>query len=199
VVEKRPEVRCSIGVEGDVEATEREIVGGMANFMTTLGDWTGLAFLAPNGRLIEALIVTFVMIGLVVWKLRQPKPDRPSTWAECIAGAVFVFALFLLMYAVVPHEFITVSDKYWNLSTSRYIIKSTTAIPFATSWNWPVSIDMQHGVRDPLVVLIYIAFFAGNIAMFVLWQKRPTVSEAAEATPVPAGRSRFGRPLKAKA
>jgi hypothetical protein len=49
------------------------------------------------------------------------------------------------------------------------------------------------------VVLIYVAFFAGNIAMFVLWQKRPTVSEAAESKPVPAGRSRFGRPLKAKA
>ena len=171
----------------------------MANFMTTLGDWFGLDFLAPNGRLIEALIVTFVMIALAVWKLRQPKPDRPTTWAEAIAGAVYVFALFLLMYAVIPHEFITVSDKYWNLSTSRYIIKSTTAVPFATSWNWPVSIDLQHGVRDPLVVVIYLIFFGLNIAAFVLWQKRPTVSEVAESTPVPAGRSRFGRPLKAKA
>ena len=179
--------------------TREEIVGGMANFTTTICGWFGLDFLAPNGRLIIALIITFVMIGLVVWKLRQPKPDRPSTWAECIAGAVFVFALFLLMYAVVPHEFITVSDKYWNLSTSRYIIKSTTAIPFAKSWNWPVSIDLQHGVRDLLVVLIYVAFFAANIAIFVLWQKRKTVSETAESTPVPAGRSRFGRPLKAKA
>lgn len=170
----------------------------MANFMTTLGDWTGLGFLAPNGRLIEALIVTFVMIGLAVWKMRQPKPDRPTTWSEAIGGATYVFALFLLMYAVIPHEFITVSDKYWNLSTSRYIIKSTTPIPFATSWNWPFSIDLQHGVRDVLVVLIYVAFFAGNIALFVLWQKRKTVSETEEATPVPAGRSRFGRPLKAK-
>ena len=33
--------------------TQEEIVGGMANFMTTLGDWFGLGFLAPNGRLIE--------------------------------------------------------------------------------------------------------------------------------------------------
>jgi hypothetical protein len=171
----------------------------MANFMTTLGDWLGLDFLAPNGRLILSLLITFVMIALVVWKLRQPKPDRPTTWAEAIAGATYVFALFLLMYAVVPHEFITVADKYWGMSTSRYIIKSTTAIPFATSWNWPISIDLQHGVRDLLVVLIYLVFFAGNIALFVLWQKRPTESEAAEATPVSAGRSRFGRPLKAKA
>jgi hypothetical protein len=139
------------------------------------------------------------MIGLTVWKLRQPKPDRPTTWAEAIAGAVFVFALFLLMYAVIPHEFLTVSDKYWKLSTNKYIIKSTTAVPFNHAWNWPISIDLQHGVRDPLVVLIYIIFFAGNIAMFVLWQKRPTVTEAAAAELKPAGTSRFGRPLKAKA
>ena len=66
---------------------------------------------------------------MVIWKLRQPKPDRPTTWAEAIGGATFVFALFLLMYAVIPHEFITVADKYWNLSTSRYLIKSTSAIP----------------------------------------------------------------------
>jgi hypothetical protein len=171
----------------------------MANLMTSIGNGLGLDFLAPNGRLIEALIVTFVMIGLAVWKLRQPKPDRPTTWAEAIGGAVYTFALFLLMYAVIPHELLTVSDKYWKLSTSRYIIKSTTAIPFNHAWNWPISIDLQHGVRDLLVVLVYVAFFAGNIAMFVLWQKRPTVSEAAAAEPKPAGRSRFGRPLKAQA
>jgi hypothetical protein len=199
VVDQRPQLRCAIDIQGDVDPTQEEIVGGMANFMTTLGDWLGIGFLAPNGRLIEALIITFVMIGGVIWKLRQPRPDRPTTWAEAIGGATYVFALFLLMYAVVPHEFITVADKYWGLSTSRYIIKSTTAIPFATSFNWPFSVDLQHGLRDPLVVVIYLIFFGLNIAAFVLWQKRPTVSEAAEAKPVPAGRSRFGRPLKAKA
>lgn len=171
----------------------------MANFMTTLGDWLGLDFLAPNGRFILSLLITFAMIVPIVVLLRRPKPDRPTTWAEAIAGSTYVFALFLMMYAVVPHEFITVADKYWGMSTSRYIIKSTTEIPFMTNWNWPFSVDLQHGVRDPLVVLIYVAFFAGNIALFVLWQKRPTESEVAEATPVPAGRSRFGRPLKAKA
>jgi len=84
-------------------STREEIVGGMANFTTTIGGLFGLDFLAPNGRLIIALIITFVMIGLVVWKLRQPKPDRPTTWAEAIGGALYTFALFLLMYAVIPH------------------------------------------------------------------------------------------------
>jgi hypothetical protein len=176
---------------------EEESCSAMPNL---LPDALGLR---ANGRLIWFTLLTFAMIGLAVYKLRQPKPDRETTWAEAMAGAVYTFALFLLMYAIVPHEFITAADKNWNWSTNQYIIKSTTAIPFMKSWNWPFSIDMQHGVRDPAVVLIYVLFFAANIAMFVLWQKRPTVSEAAEradaAPAVDAGRSRFGRPLKAKA
>ncbi len=161
-----------------------------------LPDWH---FFRPNGRLIWFTLIALVMIGLAIWRMRTPKPDRPTTWAEAMAGSLYVFALFLLTYAIIPSEFIGASDKYWGLATNRYIIKSTTPIPFMKSWNWPFSIDLQHGLRDPLVVVIYLIFFGLNIAMFVLWQKRPTVSEAAERTPVEAGTSRFGRPLKAKA
>ena len=171
----------------------------MPNVLRNIGNWTGLDFLAPNGRLIWFGLITFAMIGLAAKRMRAPKLDRETTWAEAMGGAVYVFALFLLMYAVIPHEFITVSDKYWGLSTNRYLIKSTTQIPFNHAWNWPFSIDLQHGLRDLLVVLIYIAFFGANIAMFVMWQKRSTASEAAEREPVEVGRSRFGRPLKAKA
>lgn len=167
--------------------------------MPNVLNWFGIDFLAPNGRLIWFTLITVAMVALAVRQMRKPKPDRPTTWAEAIGGAIYVFALFLLMYAIIPHEFITAADKYWGLSTNRYIIKSTTEIPFMTSWNWPFSIDLQHGVRDNVVVLIYIFFFAANIAMFVLWQKRPTMAEAAEREPVAAGKSRFGRPLKVKA
>ena len=66
------------------------------------------------------------------------------------------------------------------------------------SWNWPVSIDMQ-AVRDIVVVGIYVVFFARNIALIVKWQDRKTKTEDAEEKPVVVGRSRFGRPLKAKA
>jgi hypothetical protein len=174
----------------------------MPNVLRNLGNWLGLDFLAPNGRLIWFSLITFVMIVLVFVKMRQPKPDRPTTWAEAMAGAVYTFALFLFMYAIIPHEFITASDKYWGLSTNRYFIKSTTAVPFNKSWNWPFSVDLQHGLRDPLVVVIYLIFFGLNIAAFVMWQKRPTAAQAAEAAERPAvdaGKSRFGRPLKARA
>jgi len=64
--------------------------------------------------------------------------------------------------------------------------------------NWPFSIDMQ-AVRDVAVVVIYNIFFIANIILFVKWQDRKPKSEATEEKAVVVGRSRFGRPLKAKA
>ena len=161
-----------------------------------LPDWH---FLRPAGRLIWFSIILIILMIPVVVALRRPKSDKPTTWAQAMAGATFVFALMLLAYAIIPHEFITFSDKYLQWSKDKYVMKSTTAIPFATSWNWPTSIDMQ-AVRDVVVVGIYLVFFAVNIALIVLWQDRKTKSEDTEdEKPVVVGRSRFGRPLKAKA
>jgi hypothetical protein len=160
-----------------------------------LPDWH---FFRPAGRLIWFSVIFVVLLIPVVAALRRPKPDRPPTWAMAMGGAVYVFALMLLAYAIIPHEIIQFADSYLQWGKDKYVIKSTTAIPFATSWNWPISIDMQ-AVRDIVVVGAYGIFFAGNLLLFSLWQKRPTESEAATKEPVPAGRSRFGRPLKAKA
>lgn len=160
-----------------------------------LPDWH---FLRPAGRLIWFSLITIAMLVPVLVALRKPKSDRPTTWAQALAGSIYVFALFLLAYAVIPHEWITFADKYLQWGKDQYVTKSTTAIPFATSWNWPMSIDMQ-AVRDVVVALIYAVFFGLNIALFVLWQKRPTKSELETRAPVEVGRSRFGRPLKAKA
>jgi hypothetical protein len=160
-----------------------------------LPDWH---FFRPAGRLIWFSIVLVVMMIPVLVTLRRPKSDKPTTWAQAMAGAVYVFALMLLAYAIIPHEWITFSDKYLQWGTDKYVIKSTTAVPFMTSWNWPISINMQ-AVRDIIVVGIYLVFFGANLALFVLWQNRKTKTEDEEEKPVVVGRSRFGRPLKAKA
>jgi hypothetical protein len=160
-----------------------------------LPDWH---FFRPAGRLIWFSIILIVMMIPVIVALRRPKPDKPTTWAQAMGGSVYVFALFLLVYAIIPHEFITFADKYLLWGQNKYVIKSTTAIPFFTSFNWPVSIDMQ-AVRDVAVVGIYVIFFGANIALFVKWQDRKTKTDDDEEQPVVVGRSRFGRPLKAKA
>jgi len=161
-----------------------------------LPDWH---FLRPAGRLIWFSLLLIVMMVPIVIALRRPKPDKPTTWAQGMAGAVYVFWLFLLVYAIIPHEFITFADQYLLWGQNKYVIKSTTAIPFFTAFNWPFSIDMQ-AVRDVVVVGIYVVFFAANIALFVMWQNRKVKTEDdAEEKTVVVGRSRFGRPLKAKA
>jgi hypothetical protein len=159
-----------------------------------LPDWH---FFRPAGRLIWFSIITIIMMIPVIVMLRRPKSDQPTTWAQAMAGSVYVFALLLLAYAVIPHEWITFADNYLQWGKDKYVILSTTEIPFLSGVNWPFSIDMQ-AVRDIVAVGIYLVFFAINIALFVLWQDRKPASEVAEEKPVVVGRSRFGRPLKAK-
>jgi hypothetical protein len=160
--------------------------------------WLPWAWAPAAGRLIWFTILLVIMMIPVMVLMRRPKSDKPTTWAQAMAGSVYVFALFLLAYAIIPHEFITYCDKYLQWGKDKYIIKSTTQFPLVHSWNWPVSIDAQ-SIRDVLVVGIYVVFFGADIALFVKWQDRKTKPEETEEKPVVVGRSRFGRPLKAKA
>ncbi|MGZ4735098.1 MAG: hypothetical protein ACXV8R_05795 [Acidimicrobiia bacterium] len=160
-----------------------------------LPDWH---FFRPAGRLIWFSVILIILMIPIIVGLRRPKSDKPTTWAQAMAGSVYVFGLFLLAYAIIPHEFITFCDKYLQWGKDKYVIKSTTQFPLVSAWNWPVSIDMQ-AVRDIAVVTIYIVFFGLNILLFVKWQDRKTKTEDEDEKPVVVGRSRFGRPLKAKA
>jgi hypothetical protein len=160
-----------------------------------LPDWH---FFRPAGRLIWFSVIFIILMIPVIVMLLRPKSERPTTWAQAMAGAVYTFALMLFAYAIIPHEFITFSDKYLQWSKDKYVIKSTTQIPFMHAWNWPTSIDMQ-AIRDVVVVGIYLVFFVGNLVIIVKWQGRKTKAEDSEEKPVVVGRSRFGRPLKAKA
>lgn len=155
-------------------------------------------FFRPAGRLIWFSVILIIMMIPFVIALRRPKSDKPTTWAQAMAGSVYVFALFLLAYAIIPHEFITFCDKYLQWGKDKYVVKSTTQIPGISSFNWPVSIDMQ-AVRDVAVVVLYNIFFVTNIILILKWQDRKTKTEDTEEQPVVVGRSRFGRPLKAKA
>ncbi|MET0920632.1 MAG: hypothetical protein ABWY77_05485 [Acidimicrobiia bacterium] len=150
-------------------------------------DW--LPWMRPAGRLIWALLFTFIGLAIIVALMKRPKPNRPSTWAECMAGAVGVFAMMTLAYAVVPHEWITFSDKYLQWDTTHFVIRSGQSLGIA---NFPFDINKQ-AVRDVIAATIYIVFFAINLYLFVAWQKRGEVKEATTATPK---KSRFGRPLR---
>ena len=154
-------------------------------------DW--LPWMQPAGRLIWSVGLFVIGLIIVFVLMRRPKPDRPSTWAECLAGALGVFAMMTLAYAVIPHEWITFSDDYLQWDTTVFVFRSGQDVFGLGIVNWPFNFD-KHNIRDIIVVLIYGIAIVLNVALFVMWQKRgqpkPEVEEAAPK------KSRFGRPLR---
>ena len=154
-------------------------------------DWE--PWMRPAGRLIWS--VTLFVIGLIVIMalMRRAKPERPSTWAECMAGAVGVFAMMALGYAVIPHEWITFSDKYLQWDTTKFVFRSGQDVFGLGIVNWPFNFD-KHNIRDIIVVLIYGIALVLQVTLFIMWQKRgEKVEPVADETPK---KSRFGRPLR---
>jgi hypothetical protein len=151
-------------------------------------DW--LPWMRPAGRLIWSLLLFVIGLAILLWLMRRPKPNRPATWAECMAGAVGVFALMTLAYGVIPHEWITLSDKYLQWDTTHFVVRSGQEILFV---KFPFDINQQ-AVRDIVASGIYIVFLGLQVFLIVKWQGRGKVDETAAAETPKV--SRFGRPLR---
>jgi hypothetical protein len=142
---------------------------------------------------VQILMVWVIIFGLTVLALamvvsRDPRPqDRQTTWAEAMAGAVGVFFLMVLAYGVIPHEWITFSDKYLRWTPDKFVVTTYIIKP-----------NYQQ-LRDFVVVVIYGAFFGANLHLWHVWQQRlvPKPEPAAEEARV-LRTSRFGRPVKSK-
>jgi hypothetical protein len=156
------------------------------------------------GKLIPSVQRSIVWLGIFVFLAhtfmmiasRKPRdPDVPATWAECIAGAVAVFALMALGYAIIPHEWLTFANAQleWG-DSSKFVFTSRMDILGFIPIHYPFSLDYP-AVRDIVVTMIYVVVLGLNIFLFSKWQKRNEVP--AEAAEEPVRRSRFGRPLRA--
>jgi hypothetical protein len=154
-------------------------------------DWE--PWMRPAGRLIWSVVLFVIGLIVVMVLMRREKPDRPATWAECMAGAVGVFAMMALGYAVIPHEWITFSDKYLQWDTTKFVFRTGQDVFGLGIVNWPFNFD-KHNIRDIIVVVIYGIVLVLQVGLFIAWQKR---GEKVEPTPDETPKkSRFGRPLR---
>lgn len=141
------------------------------------------------GRFFISLLLCLITFVVFMWMVRRPKSEEPTTWAQAMLGGAVVFALFLLIYGVVPHEWLTWADSSLGLREDRILI-DTWAIDFS-----------GRALRDIVATLIYIVGLAINTWMWIAWQKRGTAkpkAAPAAATPEPAGTSAFSRPVTKK-
>lgn len=154
----------------------------------------------PGFRLLETTWVTIVGLLLVWVFMREPKSDRPVTWAASMAGAVGIFAIILLAYGSVPHEWLTYADSTLNWRADAMFVRHGQWTFFTLgnhAVKWPLDVTKQ-AVRDIIAVLIYVVFFGLQLFMWVKWQamkKAAPVRTRPAAVPTPAGTSAFGRPV----
>ena len=141
------------------------------------------------GRFFISLLLCLISFAVFMWMVRRPKSELPTTWAQAMLGGAAVFAMFLLIYGVVPHEWPTWADSSLGLREDKILI-DTWAIDFS-----------GRALRDIVATVIYIVGLGINTWMWIAWQKRGTAKPKpakAAATPEPAGTSAFSRPVTKK-
>jgi hypothetical protein len=149
------------------------------------------SWMHPAGRLIWATILLLVGIGIIVALCQRPKSAEPPTWAQAMVGALAAFALMIVAYGTVPHEWIIFANSYLHWSAANYVFTKNRIIHFDVN---------KQAANDAVAALIYVVMLVTNVRLFSMWQKRPVRAPEADAKtePVPAGTSAFGRPMTAK-
>jgi hypothetical protein len=140
----------------------------------------------------------FAGIALVFKVGKRRPPGTPITWGEAFVGGTFIFALFMLAYGVVPHQWLTFADNQllWRpdklmLGISGDGVKLGNAAS-DLGGTGKIIVNAQ-AVRDIIATVIYIGFFVIHIWLWSVWQKRGRKAPEVELS------SRFGRPVMKKA
>ncbi len=165
-------LRCVAAPSSVVEKHPTEGLRGRSRGVRTRGRWRTEGpmpnllpdwhFLRPAGRLIWFSLILDRDAdpgdrGAAAAEVRQARPPGPRRWpARSTSSRCSCSPTRSSRTSSSPSPTSTCSG-----STDKYVIKSTTAIPVITSFNWPISIDMQ-AIRDIVVVGIYLVFFGAQ-------------------------------------
>lgn len=137
--------------------------------------------------LIWSLVATAVLMGVVFLVAYRRPPGQPLTWAEAFAAAVFVFTLMLLVYGVVPNQWLLWADNElaWRKDTFFF---GENGLQFFGRGRILVP---KEALRDIIATVIYVVAVVGHVLLWQWWQKRgkarPATTEIKESS--------YGRPL----
>ena len=175
---------------------------GYLAFPVILGTGIVAARLLTSVQTLVVWATVVALLGhglLMVASSKGRGPDEPATWAESFVGAVGVFALFIIGYAIVPSEWLNYANSYlqWG-ETTKFVFTSHENVLGLFPVHYPFNLDFP-ALRDIVVTVIYLAVIGATLKLWVMWQRRHEVKEApAETAEAPVRRSRFGRPLRVR-
>ena len=146
---------------------------------------------------LASVIVTLIQIAIIVVVAKRRAPGTPMTWGEGFLAATFVFAWMLMVYGIVPNQWLAWADNELGWRSDSIGVPT----PFGRLWPEGVTFFGRgrlevtaQVIRDLIATLIYIVAFVGQIVGWLWWQKR-----GKKTAPPPAiETSAFGRPLVRK-
>ena len=148
--------------------------------------------------LVVSTLALVAGIFLVFAVGRRRPPGTPVTWGEAFVGGTFIFALFMLAYGIVPHQWLTFADNQllWRpdklmLGISGDGVKVGDSVK-ELGGTGRIIVNAQ-AVRDMVAAGIYIVFLVIQVILWSAWQKRGRKAPEVELS------SRFGRPVMKKA
>ncbi len=147
---------------------------------------------------VSSLLILIVGTGICLLVARKRPRGTPLTWGEAFIGGTWVFALMIVAYGNVPHQWLDFADNELLWRPDRILLGiSSEGVKFgddasAMTGSGRVLVSYQ-AIRDIVAAMLYIVFLGVQMYLWSAWQKRGTPKSEVEPT------SRFGRPLIRKA
>lgn len=149
---------------------------------------------------ISSIIATIVMVAVCMYVGARRPIGTPLTWGEAMVGGTWVFGIMLLVYGIVPHQWLTFADNELLWRPDKLLVGISSG---GVVWGndakdlggtGRILINYQ-AVRDIVATVIYVVALGAQMYLWSVWQKRGRKKPG----DVEEARSRFGRPVLRKA
>jgi hypothetical protein len=147
---------------------------------------------------VSSIVVLILGLALCAYIAKKRPQGAPVTWGEAFIAATFAFALMLVAYGIIPHQWLDFADNELLWRPDRILLGiSSSGVKIGDTarqmqGSGRILISYQ-AIRDIVAATIYIVFLGGQMWMWAAWQRRGRPKQEVEPT------SRFGRPVIRKA
>ena len=143
---------------------------------------------------VSTFLMTIIGVAICLWVGARRPLGTPVTWGEAFVGGTFVFAIMVLAYGVVPHQWLDWADNELGWRPDKLLVAfSADGVKFneaAGDLGGRGRIIVSYEtLRDFVAAGLYVVFLGGQMVLWSMWQKRGRAKAAIEPT------SRFGRPV----
>ena len=140
------------------------------------------------GQLVSLGGVFLAMGGVVLAYLYE----KPVTWARASVGAGLFTALMIILFGIIPNEWLTYSQAVWEWTDQKIWVKIPTSLLGGNEVNLSAAV-----VKDVIAATYSMVVIGGVVVAMIAWQKRDEIRAKREKSKGAAQNvSVYGRPLR---